>query len=156
MYRALKLACQRNEATPAMRLLDDLLDILGGGEDADEFENLMVRNLPRDSSARDDDNEAEQSTGGGLKSSSEASVSLAFRRQRLRRDAAARMRSAFSGGLSSGPEGINIFAAAAALADGGPMAAEELSVEYVRHHEFISEVGSGAGGEGGRGTWVLE
>lgn len=34
---------------------------------------------------------------------------------------------------------MDIFAAAAALAAAGPLAADELSVEYVRAHEFVGE-----------------
>jgi hypothetical protein len=123
MYRILKVVHQRNSASPAMRLLDDVLDILGdttsiSGAD-DPF--APTSSSPSSSSSFGDDQE---------------SPSLASIFIQRRKEAAARMRSAFSGGM---PEGVDIFAAAVALGEYGPIAAEELSVEYVRLHEFLAE-----------------
>lgn len=70
VYRILKIVYQRLQASPAMRLLDDVLDILGDDMDPQVYEQ-----------------------------------------QRM--EAMARMRDAFTGGTS----GVDIFAAAAALAD---------------------------------------
>ena len=114
----LKLAYQRNEATPAMRLLDDVLDILGdasGKSDDDPFAAVTAA--------------ASASVGG-----ERANVAGVYLQRR--NEAASRMQSAFTGGA---PAGIDIFAAAAALAEAGALAAEELSVEYVRLYDFLGE-----------------
>lgn len=117
MYRTLKLVHQRNEASPSMRLLDEVLDILGEAA-------AMLGNK----------NDNPFSPSSSQPEAYSKSVAEAYHERR--RDAAARMRSAFTGGAAAG---IDIFAAAAALAEAGPLAAEELSVEYVRLHEFLGE-----------------
>ncbi|KAJ9510786.1 hypothetical protein QJQ45_027585 [Haematococcus lacustris] len=94
LWGVLRTVQQRVAATPAMRLLDDVLDLLG------------------------DDMSA-----------------VGYSMRRL--EAQARMREAFTGGLS---EDVDIFAAAAALADAGPAAAEELSSEAVSPTDFLQEV----------------
>ncbi|GAX79765.1 hypothetical protein CEUSTIGMA_g7206.t1 [Chlamydomonas eustigma] len=122
MYRILKVVYQRNSASPAMRLLDDVLDILGDTSSISGADNPFApTSLPSSSSWSGDDQE-----GPSL-----ASIFI-----QRRKEVAARMRSAFSGGM---PEGVDIFAAAVALGETGPIAAEELSVEYVRLHEFLAE-----------------
>ena len=105
----LKLAYQRSMASPSMRLLDDVLDILG-----DATEDLEDPFSP----------------------DSEGSKGMAGAYMQRRNQATARLRSAFTGGA---PDSIDIFAAAAALAEGGPLAAEELSCEYVRLYDFLGE-----------------
>ncbi|GFH13017.1 uncharacterized protein HaLaN_08816 [Haematococcus lacustris] len=94
LWGVLRTVQQRVAATSAMRLLDDVLDLLG------------------------DDMSA-----------------VGYSMRRL--EAQARMREAFTGGLA---EDVDIFAAAAALADAGPAAAEELSSEAVSPTDFLQEV----------------
>lgn len=110
LYRSLKVVLQRNEASPAMRLLDDVLEILGGGQE-------------------DSSNKIEEEDEMGL-----------FQQRERKNEAARRMKSAFCGGLIESSEGgIDIFSAARALAEGGPLAAAQMSVEYVRQEDFILE-----------------
>ena len=112
LYRLLKLQYQRNAASPSMRLLDDVLEILGDPASIDDGGDPFASAKP-----------------------GEHSRSVAGAHMKRRNEAMSRMQSAFTGGA---PAGIDIFAAAAALAEAGPLAAEELSVEYVRIHDFLA------------------
>eukprot|EP00200_Dunaliella_tertiolecta_P002185 CAMPEP_0202348920 /NCGR_PEP_ID=MMETSP1126-20121109/6631_1 /ASSEMBLY_ACC=CAM_ASM_000457 /TAXON_ID=3047 /ORGANISM="Dunaliella tertiolecta, Strain CCMP1320" /LENGTH=376 /DNA_ID=CAMNT_0048940651 /DNA_START=235 /DNA_END=1365 /DNA_ORIENTATION=+ len=96
LYRVLKLVYQRSTSTPALRLLDDVLFILGDDLGAETYSSRRI-------------------------------------------EAMGRMREAFIGGVNPG---VDIFAAAAALAEGGPLAAAELSTEPVAVVDFLAEATS--------------
>ncbi len=80
MYRTLKVVYQRNSATPAMRLLDDVLDILAD------------TSTPGDDDPFSSDPDSEKG----------AAARLAGSVARRQREAAARMRTAFTGGVPGG------------------------------------------------------
>ncbi|KAF8057922.1 SRC2 [Scenedesmus sp. PABB004] len=89
----LSVEAQRAAASPAMRLLDEVLELLG---DDPALPGAQQRGA----------------------------------------DVVARLRSAFTGGAA---DGVDVFAAAAALAADGALAAEALAVEYVPQAAFLAE-----------------
>ncbi|KAI8475340.1 MAG: hypothetical protein J3K34DRAFT_61146 [Monoraphidium minutum] len=92
LYSLLRRERARAAASPAMRLLDDVLEALGDDTDAPDYPER-------------------------------------------RRRAAGVMRDAFTGGALP----VDVFTAAAALAQDGPLAAEALSIEAVQPIAFLAE-----------------
>ncbi|GAB4814994.1 hypothetical protein N2152v2_002040 [Parachlorella kessleri] len=139
LYRRLKAEVDRKAATPAMRLLDDLLNILDPStEDSSPVD--------ADSDQADDvpGMAASAETGGGRGGGGSTAAVLQAgaramlqQREARRQRAVTRMQAAFGLGL---PEDADVVALAAQLAEGGEQVAEGLFGEPVDPERFLAEV----------------